>query len=270
MSNEESCKDLKLADFWIKDLKVVDINDVRPNDWNFNSMDEQKYESLLENIKRTWYKQFVHVFEDPEAEWKYIIADWEHRWRAMREIWYDKILVMVLALDKTEAMLDTVSSNMIHWDPVAIKMAEVLVELEKSFSRDELAKLTWLTEKEIIEHEEMLEMPNDFDDGLDMEDAPELPVSLTVYMMPWEYENFNKWIEACMNQMEDTWPKAFYSIWDQIWKLDWALKNAQEVANTKNRSVALELLSMVFLDIQKTNPEKIEDLVKELELKRKK
>jgi len=269
MSNEAVCTDLNLTEFWIKDLRVVSIDDVRPNDWNFNSMSDDKYSSLLENIKRTWYKQFVHVYEDEENPWKYIIADWEHRWKAMKELWYDKILVMVLALDKIEAMLDTVSSNMIHWDPIAIKMAEVLVELEKSFTRDELAKLTWLTEKEIVEHEEMLQPP-DFDDWLDMTEANELPVSLTIYMMPWEYENFNEWIEACIQQMEDSWSRVYYSIWDQIWKLDWALKDAQEVANTKNRSIALELLAMTFLDIQKTNPEKIEKLIIELEWKRKK
>ena len=60
-------------------IEMLDINDVVPNDYNPNIMQEQEFNNLRESILRDGFHQHILVRPHDLEPGKYIIIDGEHR-----------------------------------------------------------------------------------------------------------------------------------------------------------------------------------------------
>lgn len=84
----------------------VPINMIEPNSWNINVMTLETFDKLRESIKITGgkylYFDFIKVFYDKEKQ-IFIIIDGEKRWRACKELGYDKMPVEYIDCDENKA-----------------------------------------------------------------------------------------------------------------------------------------------------------------------
>jgi hypothetical protein len=73
----------------------VSRDDVEPNPWNPNEMDDREMASLVEQIQDTGFDEPVIVVPHPEKPGKYRIVNGEHRWKAAGILHLEKIPVVV-------------------------------------------------------------------------------------------------------------------------------------------------------------------------------
>lgn len=256
--------------FWVLAIGMLPIDEVAPNDYNPNSMSPEKFNALKENITAGGFRKPLEV---RETEAGYIIVDWEHRRKAMKELWYTEIAVVVVKDSEIEGKINTIAANNIHGEPVSIKMAELIVALKEEYGHDYITKMTGMLEDEIVQYENMLQIPDDFDDVESLENVNKLPTSLIINMFPSELKTFDEAIEKAIDQIGETGPNIYYAVKDQIGVVDAMLKQSLEINKTKNwlknKSLALELVATIFISLCKDNVLLVKQHVLELEAKRK-
>jgi len=71
------------------DIRLVDINQVKPNEWNPNEQTDYIFEKEIKSIRKFGFIVPITVREKEENDFE--IIDGEHRWRAMREMGAIKI-----------------------------------------------------------------------------------------------------------------------------------------------------------------------------------
>jgi len=139
------------------DIQKIDINSIVPNTWNPNVVDEKTQRTLMEDIKRDGFTQPIIVRAHPTEEGKYEIIDGEHRWQALKELAWTEVECIVETKNDAEAMIRTITMNKLRGEFDSLKLAEVLVELKKTYTEEELVVLLGFTEEEIRSYEELLD-----------------------------------------------------------------------------------------------------------------
>lgn len=145
-------------------IKVVDlaINSIQPNDYNPNSMGDNEFQALIEDIKSGNFDQPILVRTNPENGADFVIVDGEHRWKAAKEAGWAKIPSIIIKKNVPEAMIKTITMN--HWrgDMDAFKLAQLIIELQKTYSLEELEAQLAVpsTELQGLIDLESMEMPN--------------------------------------------------------------------------------------------------------------
>lgn len=142
-------------------VAVVDINKVHRNEYNPNVMDERIYEQTKKNILREGFIGAIVVREDPKQEGNYIIIDGEHRWKAAKETGYTEIPIIILDKNLPEAMVSTINFNKLKGEFDTLKLAEVIHELNKTYSIEELEEKLGYTPDEIKGLENLLKFDYD-------------------------------------------------------------------------------------------------------------
>lgn len=79
--------------FDISKLKVVPIDQVRPNGYNPKDKDTQEYKTLVESIRFNGLRGCIVVRENPNDTSLFEIIDGEQRFRACIELGYSKIII---------------------------------------------------------------------------------------------------------------------------------------------------------------------------------
>jgi len=130
------------------DIREVDINLVHPNPYNPNKMDDRTYKLTLKSIEEDGLMGEIIVREDPDKPNEFIIIDGEHRWKAARELGYGTIKIEVKAKDTPEAMISTLRLNKARGENDPIKEAEVIHELHKTYSTEEIEEKLGYTKEE--------------------------------------------------------------------------------------------------------------------------
>lgn len=74
-------------------LKVVSIDEVRPNSWNPKDKNTPEYVRLVHSIKTKGLRLPMYVREDKKGESLYEIVDGEQRWTACKELGYKEIVI---------------------------------------------------------------------------------------------------------------------------------------------------------------------------------
>lgn len=74
-------------------LKVVDINSIRPNEWNPKDRDTKEYQDVKRSIQVNGLKGFIVVREKTVDDCLYEIIDGEQRWTACKELGFTKIVI---------------------------------------------------------------------------------------------------------------------------------------------------------------------------------
>lgn len=94
-----------MTDLETMKVEIVDIDWLKPNDYNPNRQTDDEFEKLKQSIVENGFKQPVVVLDDGT------IVDGEHRWRACKDLGMPKIAVVKTNLDDVQRKLATIQFN---------------------------------------------------------------------------------------------------------------------------------------------------------------
>lgn len=187
------------------EIRDIPLDQIRPNPWNPNAMDERAFQRLVDNIRRRGFRQpllvrpvFVEVVEGGRRVRKgvlshYEIVDGEHRFRALKELGAEAAPCYVLEPETsdTDAKIDTITMNRLRGQFVPAKLAELIHDLHRTYTLDELERLTGIDEPELKDALELLKLPAGLAEEVERqaeEEAREQPVILTFALFPKQAE----------------------------------------------------------------------------------
>ena len=148
------------------ELRVLALGLLKPNPWNPNKMAPEKYESLKQNIKNRRDMQPIVVRPVSDQVHPYEIIDGEHRWRAAQEVGETQYLCLIVPMDDTQARLWCLTMNNVRGQPIPVKLANVLHELNKKIPETDLNKLTGYSTPEIRDYLSLLKLPQGLEETI--------------------------------------------------------------------------------------------------------
>lgn len=119
------------------DIVWVEPNHLQANSWNPNRMNAPMYAKELQSIKDHGFVDPVTAYDD--GDYKYIIIDGEHRWRAAMDLGLKEIPVFLVDIDnENDAKKLTILLNELRGQALPEKMGDLLKDLMSSSSLEEL------------------------------------------------------------------------------------------------------------------------------------
>lgn len=145
------------------DVKKVNVDEIKPNDYNPNIMAQSKFDALVHNIKEEG-EMLQPILLNTEN----IIIDGEHRWKASKEAGLTEIWSVIVESDEEASIMKTISFNNIqgHFDP--LKLNELLNKLMETNRLDSLSTMLAISKNKIRGLTELLEDDTDEDDFDDL------------------------------------------------------------------------------------------------------
>ena len=162
-------------------IKTIPINQIKENNWNPNELDENGFKALVQNIKdnRVGYTQPIELREI--AQDQYEVIDGAHRLKACKEAGLTEIQCVISGYDDTQAKLETIAKNKIRGTINLVKAANLISELNKDITLEEIAGRSFYSQQEIQDSLKLLEIPPDFEMGLkEIAEKEELEAPVTV------------------------------------------------------------------------------------------
>lgn len=104
------------------ELKELKLSDIEFNDYNPNTMPDNYYIALKNNIQSNGYLQplLINKIDD-----KYIIIDGEHRYKALKELGYKKVDCFIISITENEAKKLTLTMGL-HGNYDSISLSGLL------------------------------------------------------------------------------------------------------------------------------------------------
>jgi len=141
-------------------MKIIQtkLDNVRPNDYNPNSMDEEKMALLQKVIESHDYLQPIVVRKDKNGD-GYIIVDGEHRWAVMKDIprfQNEELVFIEVDCDDDVAKLQTINFNLLRGEMDSIKVATIIHEQLGLKGIEELTKLLGMTQDTILTYDSLV------------------------------------------------------------------------------------------------------------------
>jgi hypothetical protein len=132
------------------EAKVVSIEKLVPNRWNYNTQSAEVFNKLVESIRRFGYSQPVIVRSLESG--RYEIINGEHRWRAAQALKWGSIEVFDLGkMDDTRAKELCVILNNLGGKPDEIRLADLLRDINESVSLPDMVAVMPFTARD-MEH----------------------------------------------------------------------------------------------------------------------
>lgn len=125
----------------------ADIEHVRPNEWNPNSMTAGMKAALKANIERVGFVQPILVRDLDDG---YEIVDGEHRYQAAVELGYKTVPVIFVDATDGEARAQTIAMNRLRGTMEPADLARLIREVESDgIDLAELARFSGYTHDEL-------------------------------------------------------------------------------------------------------------------------
>lgn len=202
-------------------LEVVHIpcDRIDPAPWNPNRVPPDVMHKLREYIRKEGLVQPLVV--RPQGE-RYQMVGGHHRLQVCRdELGYTEVPCVVVDVDDKRAKILSVNLNELSGDPVPALMAELIHDLSRDTSLDDLATMLPYSTAELRDFEELLKLP----DGLDA------------------------WVEEQAEKEAREAPKVLSFVVDDEAPIERAVQHAMERLEGKNRrGRALGLLAAAYLE----------------------
>ena len=202
----------------VRDL-AVDAPD--PNPWNPNAMTPTRRAQLSAFVQKVGMVIPSAVRVHPEGPDRFQIIDGGRRWRAAVENQgATHVPCVVLDVDDHTARVLTVNLNEMKGSPAPDKLAQLIHELHREASLEDLATLMPYTERELSDHLAILQVPA----GLEFE------------------------LEQAVREHKDNSPTAMTFVVDEPKPIETAIAQIGETLEGKNRrGRALTLLATWWL-----------------------
>ncbi|MFB3882450.1 MAG: ParB/RepB/Spo0J family partition protein [Armatimonadota bacterium] len=177
---------------------------IRDNDWNPNAFDAESYPKLVESVREKGILEPLKVMPDPEGEGRFILVDGYHRWRAAGDLGLEEVPCEVWDISPEEAKVRGLQLNYLRGQPVPRRLAELVHDLHRTYSVDDLAKMLPWSATQLRDSLELLKLPADLRDRLNrqaQQDAAEAPVPVTVVLLGKEHEQFERAMAAAKSEL---------------------------------------------------------------------
>jgi len=149
-------------------LKIVLIDEVRPNTWNPKDKDTREYKKVVESVRLKGQRQAIAVRENNGYE----IIDGEQRWRACKELGFEKVIVY-----NEGVMADKEAQELTLWYQVQVPFNEVSLagmitkmiadfpDMKVPFNQEEIKDMGKLAEFNWDDYKQT-EIPEEEEDGI--------------------------------------------------------------------------------------------------------
>ena len=149
------------------DITMIAVDKIRPNNWNPNVIPEDVLRKLRAEIEKKGMCEPIHV-RTHEKTGAYEIVDGFHRWSIAKEVGLTEIPAIIQDYDEQEAKIKTIQLNYMRGTAIPIRMANLIHELSKEMTIEELAKRLPYEEVELQDNLELLKLPEDFGNELEL------------------------------------------------------------------------------------------------------
>ncbi len=140
-------KNVKLAKL---NIAYMDIDLLKPNDWNPNRQDEHDFELLCKSMEEDGFTQPIIIHSGTN-----IIVDGEHRWRAAKVLGFKEIPVVKVDMPIEQMKLSTIRHNRARGHHDIELEAEILKDLEK------LGALAWAQDSLMLSDKDLEKLLED-------------------------------------------------------------------------------------------------------------
>jgi ParB family chromosome partitioning protein len=146
-------------------LEIVELplSKLSPNQYNPNVIRPENMEKLRSEIKR---KGMCAPLTVRASNGGYEIIDGYHRFVVLGELGYRTVPCVVLDVDDTEARLLTLQLNYLRGEPVPIKLADLIHDLNKDVDLSDLERMLPYNDRELKDLVELLKLPVGLEDEL--------------------------------------------------------------------------------------------------------
>ncbi len=137
-------------------VEWVNVRDIHEDKDNPNSMNEEEFNALISEIKTHGFVQPIVTrkcnCEILSKEHRAIVGG-EHRWRASQhpDIGMKEVPCIDVDLNDEEAKLLMVNLNRIHGKHIPLKLAGLIVDLNRKIPTDELQKRLYVSKEDLIQ-----------------------------------------------------------------------------------------------------------------------
>ena len=139
------------------ETEMLNIDEISPNDYNYNQMDSETIYFLEREIKKHGFFQEILVRPEKNGKGvKYTIIDGEHRWKAMKNLGSKTIPAKIYDCSDEEAMALTINMNEIKGKGDTLKLAGLINQVGKEKNLDELSDVLAFSKDRIVAHQNLV------------------------------------------------------------------------------------------------------------------
>ncbi|MCD6550331.1 ParB-like nuclease domain-containing protein [bacterium] len=128
------------------EIKKIDINLLKPNNYNPNKIENGKLKCLRDKIIKDGYLQPILVRKKDDY---YEIIDGYHRWLCCKEAGYTEIECVIVDVNDRNAKLLTLAMNNLRGSPEEDLLKKVIEDLENDMDLTEICLETGFSKKEL-------------------------------------------------------------------------------------------------------------------------
>ncbi len=93
------------------EVKLVDINLVKPNPWNCNVMSSEEFQSLLTGMSKIGEANLPPILCRKDEDGTYEIIDGEHRYKAAKILGWKRIPIIIVKVSREEVKVQSLILN---------------------------------------------------------------------------------------------------------------------------------------------------------------
>ena len=138
------------------ELKNIPTVSIQPNAYNPNVVPDDIMVQLKKSIQRDGFLQPI-IVRPAKEDGKYEIIDGAHRYQVMTDLGKAEIPCLIIEKDDNLAKVSTINMNKLRGEFDTIKLAEVLVDLKKTYTDEQLHDLLGYTPEVIKSYTEVLD-----------------------------------------------------------------------------------------------------------------
>jgi len=123
-------------------IEWINIDSIRPNEWNPNKEDEETFNLLVESINNDGFIDPIQIIATPDDITPYRIIGGEHRYTACKTLGWLSIPAIILKdFDLDKQKLLTVRMNVLKGKLNPIKLSNMITELATKYGAEGKSKM---------------------------------------------------------------------------------------------------------------------------------
>jgi len=185
---------------------LIEVEKLVANSYNPNSMSEIKFTALVDSIKLEDWNRLFPIEVQPEIDWKHIIIDGEHRFKALQEAGIKMAHIEISDLKDWYEQLRTISKNSIHGTHDAVEEANLISAIKaQGITDSEIMGAIWIDENELLAIDNLSNFDiSDFDNDEEIEIPEEAPEEDPITEVKLELNEFQNDIISRLSEITQT------------------------------------------------------------------
>ncbi len=185
------------------EITLINTDQIAPNKYNPNVVSEGVLTKLRAEIAQKGLCEPIIVRRRGEG---YEIVDGEHRWRICRDLGLKEIPCIIRDYNDSEAKIKTLQLNYMRGSVIPVRLAHLIHDLNKEIKLEDLAKRLPYDEPVLMDHLELLKLPDDFESLVENQallEEEELPRVVSFVLKKDQAEVLEEAIEIATKTLPD-------------------------------------------------------------------